>query len=466
MTQRPTAQEFRTEKDSMGEVKVPLNALYQAQTQRAVDNFHFSKHVMPEGFIKALAYIKQTAALTNAQLGLLEGDIAQAIADAAQTIIDGEHMEHFPIDVYQTGSGTSSNMNANEVIATLASQLLGGDVNPNDHVNMGQSSNDVVPTAIQISSVLAIETQLIPALNYLSKVLSDKRAEVGESVKTGRTHLMDAMPITFDQELGGWQFQIEQAKTGIEHSLLAVKALAQGGTAVGTGINADPRFGTKFADNLAQATRIDFASSENFFYNLSSQDAVVALSGQLKTAAVATMKIANDLRWMNSGPLAGLGEIELQGLQPGSSIMPGKVNPVIPEAAAMAAAQVIGNDTTITVAGQSGNFQLNVMLPVIAHNVLESIELLANSATALADKAIATFKVREDNLEVALAKNPILVTALNPVIGYLKAAEIAKKAYKEGEAIIDVAERETDLDRATLERLLNPTKLTKGGVAE
>ncbi|MEZ8101158.1 class II fumarate hydratase [Vibrio bivalvicida] len=466
MTQRPTAQEFRTEKDSMGEVKVPLNALYQAQTQRAVDNFHFSKHAMPEGFIKALAYIKQTAALTNAQLGLLEGDIAHAIADAAQTIIDGEHIEHFPIDVYQTGSGTSSNMNANEVIATLASQLLGSDVSPNDHVNMGQSSNDVVPTAIQISSVLAIQTQLIPALKHLSQVLTDKRAEVGESVKTGRTHLMDAMPITFDQELGGWQFQIEQAKAGIEQSLVAVKALAQGGTAVGTGINADPRFATKFADNLAQATRIDFTSSENFFYNLSSQDAIVALSGQLKTAAVATMKIANDLRWMNSGPLAGLGEIELQGLQPGSSIMPGKVNPVIPEAAAMAAAQVIGNDTTITVAGQSGNFQLNVMLPVIAHNVLESIDLLANSATALADKAIATFKVRGDNLEVALAKNPILVTALNPVIGYLKAAEIAKKAYKEGEAIIDVAERETDLDRATLERLLNPTKLTKGGVAE
>ncbi|KLN63462.1 class II fumarate hydratase [Vibrio sp. VPAP30] len=466
MTQRPTAQEFRTEKDSMGEVKVPLNALYQAQTQRAVDNFHFSKHTMPEGFIKALAYIKQTAALTNAQLGLLEGDIAQAIGDAAQTIIDGQHLEHFPIDVYQTGSGTSSNMNANEVIATLASQLLGGDVNPNDHVNMGQSSNDVVPTAIQISSVLAIQTQLIPALEHLSQVLTDKRAEVGESVKTGRTHLMDAMPITFDQELGGWQFQIEQAKAGIEQSLVAVKALAQGGTAVGTGINADPRFATKFADNLAQATRIDFTSSENFFYNLSCQDAIVALSGQLKTAAVATMKIANDLRWMNSGPLAGLGEIELQGLQPGSSIMPGKVNPVIPEAAAMAAAQVIGNDTTITVAGQSGNFQLNVMLPVIAHNVLESIDLLANSATALADKAIATFKVRGDNLEVALAKNPILVTALNPVIGYLKAADIAKKAYKEGEAIIDVAERETDLDRATLERLLNPTKLTKGGVAE
>ncbi|WP_047042627.1 class II fumarate hydratase [Vibrio mexicanus] len=466
MTQRPTEQQFRVEKDSMGEMKVPLNALYQAQTQRAVDNFHFSKHVMPQGFIQALAYIKQTAAMTNAQLGLLEGDIAQAISDAAQSIIDGEHLEHFPVDVFQTGSGTSSNMNANEVIATLASELLGDDVSPNDHVNMGQSSNDVVPTAIQVSTVLAIELQLSPALNHLKSTLEAKRQEVGQVVKTGRTHLMDAMPITFDQELGGWQYQIEQAQKGIESALENVKALAQGGTAVGTGINADPRFAAKFADNVAQTTRTDFSASDNFFYNLSSQDAIVALSGQLKTAAVATMKIANDLRWMNSGPLAGLGEIELQGLQPGSSIMPGKVNPVIPEAAAMASAQVIGNDATITIAGQSGNFQLNVMLPVIAHNILESIELLANSATALADKAIATFNVREDNLEVALVKNPILVTALNPVIGYLKAADIAKKAYKEGEAIIDVAERETDLDRATLERLLNPSKLTQGGVAE
>ncbi len=466
MTQRPTEQEFRIEKDSMGEVKVPRNALYQAQTQRAVDNFHFSKHVMPQGFIQALAYIKQTAAMTNAQLGLLEGDIAQAISDAAQSIIDGEHLEQFPVDVFQTGSGTSSNMNANEVIATLASELLGDDVSPNDHVNMGQSSNDVVPTAIQVSTVLAIESQLKPALSHLKSTLAAKRKEIGQIVKTGRTHLMDAMPITFDQELGGWQYQIEQAQQGIESALGNVKALAQGGTAVGTGINADPRFAAKFADNLAQTTRTDFSASDNFFYNLSSQDAIVALSGQLKTAAVATMKIANDLRWMNSGPLAGLGEIELQGLQPGSSIMPGKVNPVIPEAAAMASAQVIGNDATITIAGQSGNFQLNVMLPVIAHNILESIELLANSVTALADKAIAPFNVREDNLEVALAKNPILVTALNPVIGYLKAADIAKKAYKEDEAIIDVAERETDLDRATLERLLNPSKLTQGGVAE
>ncbi|KOO04834.1 class II fumarate hydratase [Vibrio nereis] len=465
MTQASTQPQYRIEKDSMGEVNVPADALYQAQTQRAIDNFHFSCHTMPAAFIQALAYIKQTAALTNAQLGLLEGDIANAIADAAQTIIDGEHQKQFPIDVFQTGSGTSSNMNANEVIATLASEILGGDVSPNDHVNMGQSSNDVVPTAIQVSSALSIERELIPALSHLIATLQLKRQEIGDAVKTGRTHLMDAMPVTFDQELGGWQFQIEQAKAAIEQSLHVVKALAQGGTAVGTGINADPRFASAFSDNLAQTTKVSFTSSDNFFYNLSSQDAMVALSGQLKTAAVAMMKIANDLRWMNSGPLAGLGEIELQGLQPGSSIMPGKVNPVIPEAAAMAAAQVIGNDTTITVAGQSGNFQLNVMLPVIAHNILESIELLSNSAVALADKAIATFNVRDDNLQKALARNPILVTALNPVIGYLKAAEIAKKAYKEGKAIIDVAEQETDLDRATLERLLDPAKLAEGGLA-
>ncbi|MEZ8856300.1 class II fumarate hydratase [Vibrio atlanticus] len=459
--------QFRIEKDSMGEVKVPADALYQAQTQRAADNFAFSSHKMPmpTSFIQALALIKLAAADTNAQLGLLEGDIANAIAEASQEIIDGKHLEQFPIDVYQTGSGTSSNMNANEVIATLASRSLQRDVNPNDHVNMGQSSNDVVPTAIQVSVALMAENKLLPALTHLSAALTVKQHELAEVVKTGRTHLMDAMPITFAQELGGWKFQIEHAKQAIESSLPAVKALAQGGTAVGTGINADPRFADKFASNLSQSTKISFTSSENFFFNLSSQDAIVALSGQLKTAAVSIMKISNDLRWMNSGPLAGLGEIELQALQPGSSIMPGKVNPVIPEAAAMAAAQVIGNDTTITIAGQSGNFQLNVMLPVIAHNVLESIELLANSSVALADKAISTFMVRQDNLDLALSKNPILVTALNPVIGYLKAADIAKKAYKEGLPILDVAERETDLSREELSKLLDPTTLTQGGIA-
>lgn len=456
---------YRIEKDSMGEVKVPADALYQAQTQRAVDNFSLSHYTMPSTFIVALAYIKQAAAISNAQLGLLEGDIAQAISNAAQAVIDGKHGDQFPIDVFQTGSGTSSNMNANEVIATLASQELGYSVSPNDHVNMGQSSNDVIPTAIQVSAAIGIEQKLIPALAHLSQALAAKQSELADVVKTGRTHLMDAMPVTFAQELGGWKSQIDHAMQGIDHALSPVRALAQGGTAVGTGINADPRFARIFADNLSQLSQITFQPSDNFFYNLSSQDCIVALSGQLKTAAVAMMKIANDLRWMNSGPLAGLGEIELQGLQPGSSIMPGKVNPVIPEAVTMVAAQVIGNDTTITVAGQSGNFQLNVMLPVIAHNLLESIELLTNASTALADQAIATFKVRHDNLEKALAKNPILVTALNPVIGYLKAADIAKKAYQQGRAILDVAVEETDIDRATLETLLDPKKLTQGGIA-
>ncbi len=296
-----TTQAFRTEKDSMGEVRVPATALYQAQTQRAVDNFQLSRHTMPVTFIQALAYIKQTAALTNAQLGLLQGDIAEAISTAAQQIIDGEHLDQFPVDVFQTGSGTSSNMNANEVIATLASVHLGGAVSPNDHVNMGQSSNDVIPTAIQVSAALMIEKYLLPSLQHLADTLQMKREDIGEVIKTGRTHLMDAMPVTFDQELGGWQFQIEHAKQSIERSLEAVKALAQGGTAVGTGINADPRFAAAFAHNLSQVTGIQFSASKNFFFNLSSQDAIVALSGQLKTAAVAMMKIANDLRWMNSG---------------------------------------------------------------------------------------------------------------------------------------------------------------------
>ncbi len=459
-------QTYRIETDSMGDVHVPAHALYQAQTQRALNNFQFSAHTMPFAFIQALAYIKQAAALTNAQLGLLEGDIAQAIDNAAQAIINGEHRDQFPIDVFQTGSGTSSNMNVNEVIATLASRELGGVVSPNDHVNMSQSSNDVVPTAIQVSCVLSLENQLLPALSQLSATLGSKSQQLVAVVKTGRTHLMDAMPLTFGQEISGWQRQIEHAKTAIEHSLPAIKTLAQGGTAVGTGINADQRFARLFADTLSQETRMQFCHSDNFFFSLACQDPIVGLSGQLKMAAVAMMKIANDLRWMNSGPLAGLGEITLPALQPGSSIMPGKVNPVIPEAVAMAAAQVIGNDATISIAGQAGNFQLNVMLPVIAHNILESIELLANSATALGQQAIAGFVVNQAQLDLALARNPILVTALNPVIGYLKAADIAKKAYAQGRAIIDVAAEETDLDRTTLEALLNPAKLTQGGVAD
>ncbi|MDX1302157.1 class II fumarate hydratase [Photobacterium sp.] len=456
---------YRIEKDSMGEVRVPEDALYQAQTQRAVDNFPISGMTMPEQFIKALAYIKQAAARSNLELKLLDHHIAHAIIYSCQEIIDGNHIEQFPIDIFQTGSGTSSNMNANEVIATLASKKSGQIISPNDHVNMGQSSNDVIPTAIQVSAALACHFKLFPALAHLIEVLDAKTDEVGHITKTGRTHLMDAMPVTLGQELQGWKTQLEKAQAGIIYALDNACALAQGGTAVGTGINAEPEFSAIFVNNISISTEIPFGPSDNFFYNLGSQDAIVALSGQLKTAAVAFMKITNDLRWMNSGPLAGLGEIELEALQPGSSIMPGKVNPVIPEAAAMVAAQVIGNDATITIAGQSGNFQLNVMLPVIAHNLIQSIELLASVSVVLADKAISSFTVREDNLQRALAKNPILVTALNPVIGYLEAAKIAKKAYSEQRAIIDVAEEETELSRAELEALLAPENLTQGGIA-
>ncbi len=455
---------FRTESDSMGELQVPNDALYQAQTQRAVNNFAISGLTMPKQFVTALAYIKQAAAQSNFELNHLSKSKANAIEQACQQIIDGEHYEHFPVDIFQTGSGTSSNMNANEVIATLATRIGNEPIHPNDDVNMGQSSNDVVPTAIALSSAINVVYELLPSLEKLSQSLEQKKADVGKIVKTGRTHLMDAMPVTFEQTLSAWQSQVNNAASGIRHSLERVCELAQGGTAVGTGINADGEFASKFAKNLSANVGISFKPSSNFFYNIGSQDAIVALSGQLKVLAVAQMKIANDLRWMNSGPLAGLGEIELEALQPGSSIMPGKVNPVIPEAAAMVSAQVIGNDATITVAGQAGNFELNVMLPVIGHNILQSIELLANSAQALADKAIASFKVNQPNIDKALAKNPILVTALNPVIGYEKAAKIAKQAYKEARPIIDVAEQETDLPRSELETLLNPTKLTQGGL--
>ena len=455
---------FRQASDSMGTLDVPETALYQAQTQRAVNNFTVSKLTMPEAFIRSLAYIKQAAAEANAELGHLDPNIAKAIISAAQSIIDGEHLEHFPVDVFQTGSGTSSNMNANEVIATLASTQSGLQVHPNDHVNMGQSSNDVIPTAIHVSSAIAVIYDLLPTLKHLSQTIEQKSASVGHHVKTGRTHLMDAMPVTFAQSLSGWQHQIDSAYQSILHSVEKVFELAQGGTAVGTGVNADPKFANLFNQFLSSNVGIRFSASQNFFYTIGSQDAIVTLSGQLKTLAVANMKIANDLRWMNSGPLAGLGEIELEALQPGSSIMPGKVNPVIPEATAMVSAQVIGNDATITVAGQSGNFELNVMLPVIAHNILESIEILSNVNRLLADKVIASFNVSEQNIQKALAKNPILVTALNPVIGYEKAAQIAKLAYKEGRPIIDVASEHTDLSIAELTQLLDPNKLTQGGL--
>ena len=455
---------FRIESDSMGTLNVPTDALYKAQTQRAINNFTISSLTMPQQFIIALAYIKQAAAIANFKLGHLDKTKANAIDHACQEIIDGKHYEHFPVDIFQTGSGTSSNMNANEVIASLASKHANQAIHPNDDVNMGQSSNDVIPTAIALSSAISVDKKLLPALANLADALEQKKADIGHIVKTGRTHLMDAMPITFEQTLSAWQSQVKHAASSIEHALIRVCELAQGGTAVGTGINADPQFAALFATQLTEKVGIQFTPSDNFFYNIGSQDAIVALSGQLKVYAVAQMKIANDLRWMNSGPLAGLSEIELEALQPGSSIMPGKVNPVIPEAAAMVSAQVIGNDATITVAGQAGNFELNVMLPVIAYNILQSTEILANSAQALADKAIASFKVNQTQIDKALTKNPILVTALNPVIGYEKAAKIAKQAYQQAQPIIDIAEQETDLSRSELEALLNPAKLTQGGL--
>ncbi len=458
-----TAPTFRTERDSMGELQVPADALWGAQTQRAIENFPISGWTLPRGFIRALALVKQAAAAANAHLGLLEPALADAIARAAAEVAAGTHDREFPLDVFQTGSGTSTNMNANEVIAHLA-RRAGTAVHPNDHVNMGQSSNDVIPTTIHVSAALMLHEQLLPALAGLAHTIARREQELAAVVKTGRTHLMDAMPVTLGQELSGWRTQIERGAERLRAVQPRLHALAQGGTAVGTGINAHPQFGSRFCAELGALTGIAFAPNANLFEALATQDTAVELSGALKTVAVSFMKIANDLRWMNSGPLAGLAEIALPALQPGSSIMPGKVNPVIPEATAMVAAQVIGHDATITIAGQSGNFQLNVMLPVIAYNLLESIRLLANVARTLGERAIAGFTVNRARLAEALDRNPILVTALNPVIGYEKGAAIAKQAYAQGLPIREVAERATQLPRAELDALLDPLELTRGGI--
>lgn len=453
----------RTEQDTMGELQVPVDALWGAQTQRAVNNFPISGIPIPAALIRALGLIKSAAASVNRDLGLLDHDIAEAIIVAAGKVSGGEVDAQFPIDIFQTGSGTSSNMNANEVIAHLAARQ-GTDVHPNDHVNMGQSSNDVIPTSIQVSACLETSESLLPALRHLQQVLDARAIELKDVAKTGRTHLMDAMPVTFGQELACWSQQIQSNIDRIESALQRVKQLPQGGSAVGTGINTHPEFGPRIAAALTESTGFVFASAGNYFEGISSQDAAVELSGQLKTLACSLMKIANDLRLMNSGPLAGIGDITLPALQPGSSIMPGKVNPVIPEAVCMVCAQVIGNDTVITLGGQAGNFQLNVMLPVIAHNLLQSIGILATSSRLLADSAIKGFVVNTDAIKSALERNPILVTALNPVIGYEAGAATAKQAYKEGRPIRDVARETTGLSDEDLQRLLDPLELTRGGI--
>jgi len=461
----------RIERDSLGEIRVPADALFGAQTQRAVENFTISGLRMPRAFIQALGLIKQAAATVNKDLGLLDPTLADAVTAAAAEVKDGLHDRHFPIDVFQTGSGTSTNMNANEVIARLATRRLQDAsrdernlIDPNDHVNLGQSSNDVIPSAVHLSACMEIESRLLPALAHLASTIRKRADELDGVVKTGRTHLMDAMPVTLGQELGGWAAQIDSAVERISGSRARLTGLALGGTAVGTGINAHPKFAERVIARLGKETAIDFHAAPNRFESMSSQETAAEMSGQLRTLAVGLSKISNDLRWMNSGPLSGLGELTLRALQPGSSIMPGKVNPVAPEAVAMACAQIMGNDATIAIAAQSGNFQLNVMLPLIAHNLLQSIELAANSARLLADKAIADFTVKDARILRNLERNPVLVTALNPVIGYAKGAEIAKKAHAEGRPLLEVAMEMTDLSKKELKRLLDPARLTRGGI--
>ena len=443
--------------DSMGTVEIPADALYQAQTQRALDNFKISSLRLPQAMIRALALVKKACVETNLDLEKIDQARGQAIAQAADLIIAGKHKDQFCIDVFQTGSGTSSNMNVNEVIASLASTRA-LQVHPNDHVNMGQSSNDVFPSAIHIAAAEMIHEQLLPASQMLEIALEKRIEQHRETIKTGRTHLMDAMPISLGQEISGWASQLKNDRYRIQTALSRLQQLAIGGTAVGTGINTPPDFGALVCEKLHLTTGIRFKQMENLFEGLSTQNTALEVSGQLRVMATSLTKICNDLRWMNSGPLTGLGEIQLETLQPGSSIMPAKVNPVIPEAVLMAAAQVIGNDSTIALAAQSGNFQLNVMLPVIAYNLLQSIEILSNAIRHLVS-VIESMSVNSENMAQNLSFNPILVTALNPIIGYQKAAEIAKAALGQNRPILEVALEMTDIDEARLRQLLDPGNL-------
>ena len=459
---------MRTVRDSMGEMQVPESAMYGASTARAVENFPISDLRFSRGFLRALGLIKHATASVNVDLGLLDGKLASAIADAATEVADGKWDGEFPIDIFQTGSGTSTNMNANEVIATRAAQLDHGDTapHPNDHVNMGQSSNDVIPTAIHVAAYIEIVESLLPALVHLQETLERRAEETRDVIKTGRTHLMDATPVRLGDEILGWATQVQLARDRIQASLPRLAELAIGGTAVGSGLNAHVEFGERVAAKLEELTGYPFREAANHFAAQASQDTAVEVSGQLKAYAAGLMKIANDLRWMNSGPQAGLGEIVLPALQPGSSIMPGKINPVIAEATMMVCAQVTGNDAAITVGAQMGNFELNVMLPVIAHNLLESISLLSNMSNVLADKAVAGFTVNTDHIDELVEKNPIMVTALNPVIGYDTAAKIAKQAYADGRRVKDVAAEMTDLSTEDLDRILDPASLAEPGIKE
>lgn len=453
---------YRTEHDSMGEVRVPAAALYGAQTQRAVDNFRISAQPMPPRFIRALARVKAAAATANGELEALERPIADALVLAAQQVVSGEHVEEFPVPVLQTGSGTSSNMNMNEVLAQLASVASGRDIHPNDHANCSQSSNDVIPAALQVACSCAVQDELLPALTALVTLLEHRAGEFDDVVKTGRTHLMDAMPVTLGMELRTYALQLQECGLRFADLSPRLQSLPLGGSAVGTGVNVPGGFAAAAVAEIARDTRISFTLCPLPSVRMAAQDASVECSACLRSLALVLIKMANDLRWMASGPLAGLGEIQLRALQPGSSIMPGKVNPVLAEAVLMAATQVIGNDTAIALAGQSGNFQLNVMLPLIADKLLESISLLQNSCASMGE-CIEGIEPQRDHAAATLARNPILVTALNTEIGYEAAAKIAKLAYQQGRPILDVAVEQTGLERAVLAALLDPAKLAVPG---
>lgn len=454
--------ETRTETDSMGPVEIPADALYGAQTQRAVNNFTISAQPLPTRFLQALLLVKRAAATANRDLGLLDAGTAEAIVNAVGTLLAGDLEPHFPVPILQTGSGTSTNMNANEVIATIV-RRSGRDCSANDQVNMSQSSNDVIPSTLHIAAAQAVADQALPSLLGLAATIRSKAHQYRHIVKTGRTHLMDALPIRFEQELGGWAAQLDDNVARLQDCQQRLLRLPLGGTAVGSGVNCHPRFAERARFHLARLTGLDVQPMVSNYLGLSCLDTVLETSGHLKTCAATLMKIANDLRWMNSGPGSGLGEIALPALQPGSSIMPDKVNPVIPEAVCMAAARVIGNDTSITIAAQSGSFQLNTMLPLAAADLLESIDLIAGAARDLGDKAIAGLTLREERLHEPLVKNPILATALAPYIGYLQAAAIAKTARQQHRTILDVAREMTDLAPELLERLLDPVLLADGG---
>jgi len=462
------AGETRIERDSLGEVAVPASALYGAQTQRAVENFPISGRRMGRRFIEAMGVIKAAAAQTNQELGFVEPSVAEAIATAAGEVAEGRWDGEFPIDVYQTGSGTSTNMNTNEVVATRASQILGDGthVHPNDHVNFGQSSNDTIPTAIHVAARVAIERDLVPALTDLARVLRDKAAAFDGIVKSGRTHLMDATPVRLGQEFGGYATQVERGVMRVQRGSEELSELALGGTATGTGINTHPEFAARAIARISTSTGLSFREADDHFEAQGGRDAVVSASGALNTVAASLMKIADDVRWLSSGPTSGLSEIRLPAIQPGSSIMPGKVNPVLAEALMMVCARVAGNHTTITIAGQRGNFELNVMMPVMVEALLDSIQLLAGAARAFTDRCVRGIEANEERIRQLLERNPAIATALNPYIGYDRAAEVAKESAKRGASVREVVSEKGLLPEETLEEALDVRSMTEPGLPE